>query len=315
MHISRRTRRPVALRSVLVVAIGLLLVAVGAVPSQAAHPSTFVGITQPISVASLPTRLVATRFCADKVLAINQAGTITTFSNLPSTGGSCLARDVVVSPGLGGFQKNYVFAVQKQTIYKIAPTGGTATPFVTVSGLQNSETSLTFDTVGSFGFNLIATARLGKVYRITSAGVATLVVNLGHHIEGPQVAPAGFAPVGGQLLATNDFTNSVFAVSTSGAETPVVTYTQPESVEFVPTNVCEFQTTHGALFVASQFGDVIYKFPASDFGAIDDGLHGLVMTKAGKIGVVSTNGSVVSVTDFETGLEQELEDAIFARCS
>jgi hypothetical protein len=287
----------------------------GMVPAQAGTPSTFVGLTQPISIASLPTRLVATRFCADRVLAINQAGTITTFANLPSTGNMCLARDVVVSPGLGGFQKNFVYAVQKQTIYRIPPAGGAATAFVTLPAINNSETSLTFDTVGTFGFNLIATDRLGKIYRITSSGVATLVVDLGHHIEGPQVAPTGFAPFGGQLLATNDFTNSVFAVNASGVETPVVTYTQPESVEFVPSTVCEFQNSGGALFVESQTGNLVYEFPASDFTAIDDGLHALVMTKAGKIGVMSTNGSAVSVADFQTGLQPELEDSIFARCS
>jgi hypothetical protein len=287
-----------------------LLLVIGVIPASAATPSPFATVQQPISVAAASSRILATRFCADRVLAISQAGAITTFANLPSTGNQCLARDVVVSPGLGGFQAGVVFAVQKQTIYRIPANGGNARAFVTIPSLQSSETSLTFDTVGTFGFNLIATGRLGEIWRITPSRTTTLVTNLGHHIEGAQMAPSGFAPFGGQLLGTNDFTNSIFAVSASGVESTVAAYDQPESVEFVPTQVCEFLSTQGALFVASQFGDLIYKFPATDFGAIDDGLHALVMSKTGKIGLLSTTG----ITDFASGLETELEDATFALC-
>jgi hypothetical protein len=294
---------------------GLTLALGGARPSFAATPSEFATMQQPISLASLPRTVLATRFCSDRVSMINKAGTVTRFADLPSTGNDCVARDVVVSPGLGGFRKNEVFVVQKQTIYRISSTGQQLRAFVTIGSLHNSETSLTFDTVGTFGFNLIATDRLGTVWRITSAGAATQVANLGHHIEGAQVAPMGFEPFGGQLLGTNDFTNSVFAVDVNGVETPVATYEQPESVEFIPTSVCEFANSRGALFVASQFGNVIYKFPASDFTGLTDGLHALVMTKTGKIGLLSTDGSSVSVTDFQsTGLIGELEDASFFPC-
>lgn len=304
-------------RTVTPLLLGMLVLALGVAPAEAANPSPFVSLQQPISVAAQPKRLLVTRFCADKVLAVNQAGTITTFADLPSTGGSCLARDVVVSPGLGRFPfpKWAVYVVQKQTIYKIPKEGGTATPLVTIDSLHNSETSLTFDTVGTFGFNLIATDRLGEIWRITRTGFAQKVADVGHHIEGGQVAPLGFAPFGGQLIATNDMTNSVFAVSKSGVESPVTTYDTPESVEFVPPVYCEFMQTGGTLFVASQFGDQIFKFPSSDFSDIDDGLHALVMTKAGKIGMLTTDGSTVSISDFQVdGLDQELEDSTFFPC-
>lgn len=309
-----KTRRT-AHRTIVPLIFAVVLLALSSPPAQAATPSPFVTIQQPISLASQPKRLLATRFCADKVLAINQAGTITTFSDLPSTGGSCLARDVVVSPGLGGFPYWAVYAVQKQTIYKIPKQGGTAVPFVTIPSLHNSETSLSFDTVGTFGFNLIVMDRLGQIWKVTHKGFASLIVDLGHQIEGGQVAPLDFAPFGGQLLGTDDFTNSVFAVSKRGVETPVVTYDTPESVEFVPKSYCEFQQTGGTLFVASQFGDEIFQFPSSDFSGIDDGLHALVMTKAGKIGLLATDGSTVSVTDWQVdGLGEELEDATFFPC-
>jgi DNA-binding beta-propeller fold protein YncE len=267
-----------------------------------------------MSLASLPQTLLATRACADKVLAINEVGAITKFADLPWTG-KCLSRDVVVSPGFGGFRRDAVFVVQKQTIYRIPPTGGKARAFVNIPSLPNSETSLTFDTVGTFGYNLIATDRLGPIWSINSNGVATQIADVGHHIEGAQVAPLGFAPFGGKLLATNDFTDSVFAVDQDGMETSVATYEQPESVEFVP-SVCEFGDSGGALFVASQFGDVIYKFPASDFAAINDGLHALVMTKTGKIGLLSTDGQSIIVSDFQADpLVGELEDSTFFPCS
>ena len=95
----------------------------------------------------------------------------------------------------------------------------------------------------------------------------------------------------------------------------MVTYETPESVEFVPQVYCEYLQTGGSLFVASQFGDEIFKFPASDFTDVDDGLHALVMSKAGKIGLLTTDGSTVTVSDFQTdGLDEELEDATFFPC-
>jgi hypothetical protein len=312
---SHGTTIPRVFRAGLSLSLGILMLALLGTPAKAANPSPFAFMQQPISVAAQPKRLLATRFCADKVLSVSQAGTITTFADLPSTGGSCLARDVVVSPGLGGFPYWAVFAVQKQTIYKIPKQGGPAVPFVTIDSLHNSETSLTFDTVGTFGYNLIAMDRLGQIWKITHTGFAQLIVDIGHQIEGGQVAPLGFAPFGGQLLGTDDFTNSVFAVSKRGVETPVVTYDTPESVEFVPKVYCEYLQTGGTLFVASQFGDEIFQFPSSDFANIDDGLHALVMTKAGKIGLLTTDGTTVMVSDFQTdGLDQELEDATFFPC-
>jgi hypothetical protein len=299
--------------------LALVMLALTATSAQAATPSVFVPMKQPISLAAAKTRLLATRFCSDRVFAINQAGTISTFANLPSTGNSCIGRDIAISPGLGGFRKDYVFAVQKQVIYWIPPTGGTPVAFVTIPSLHDSDTSLSFDTVGTFGFNLIAMDRLGQVWTVTSRRVATEVTDLGHQIEGGQVAPLGFVPFGGQLLGTDDFTNSVFAVAANGTETPVVTYDTPEAVEFVPQSHCQFQNSGGALFMASQFGNVIYKFPSTDFDAIDDGLHALVLTKKGVIGLLSTNGASVSVSDFVAepiGNEgDELEDASFFPCA
>src|SRR5262249_22194117 len=197
MHPIARPAR--ALGAGIVAGLSLLMVALAAAPSWAATPSTFTTMRQPISIASLPQRLVATRFCSDRIFAINQTGAISTFATLPSTGNSCLARDVVVSPGLGGVAQNNAVALPKPTIYRMPANGSTVQAFATISSLDNSETSLTFDTVGTFGFNLIATDRLGTIWRITAAGVATKFTDVGHHIEGAQVAPMGFTPFGGQL--------------------------------------------------------------------------------------------------------------------
>jgi hypothetical protein len=205
----------------------------------------------------------------------------------------------VVSPGRGGFQRGFVFAVQQQTIYKIPPTGGTAVPFVTIASLENSETSMTFDTVGSFGFALIVTDRLGEIWKVTSGGVATMITDVGHQTEGPAVAPMTFAPFGGQILVTDDFENAVFAVSATGVETPVATYPAAESVVFMPRNVCEFGSTGGAFFVASQFGNTVYKFPAGDFAGLNT-RTALVLTKGGTIGKLVSVGGSVQVSDFES---------------
>lgn len=295
--------------------LGLLTFAFSTGQAEAATPSIFTSVRQPISVAALTSRILATRFCADRVLTINAAGTITKFADLPSTGNSCLARDVVVSPGKGGFPKNFVFAVQKQTIYRIPPTGGTATPFVTIDTLENSESSMTFDTVGSFGFDLIVTDRLGEIWRVASDGVAALVADVGHQAEGPTVAPTSFAPFGGQILATDDFADSIFAVAPNGTETPVATYGSPESVVFVPKVRCEFDSTGGAFFMASQTNDAIYKLPKADFTGLTQ-RDALVLTKTGKLGLLTSTNGVISIEDFEPNpFAQELESGTFFPCA
>jgi DNA-binding beta-propeller fold protein YncE len=287
-------------------------------PPQAAAgtPSPFTNMNRPISIAALPDRLVATRFCARRVLSISDTGTITTFANLPASGGLCLGRDLAVSPGLGGFPLNHVFVVQRQTIYSIQPTGGSATRFATIPSLPNSDSSLTFDRVGSFDHKLIVTDRRGPVWTVSSGGRATQIADVGVHIEGPEVAPLAFDPVGGKILVSNDFDDTIYAVGQNGSVTEAATYESPESVRFLPSNYCNYGGSGGAYFVTSEFSDQITKFPAADFNPLTPGMHALIQTKVGMVGLLTSTGGELVATDFHpTPIGDELEGATFFTCA
>jgi hypothetical protein len=303
------------IRTIVLMATTTAIIGVDLQPALAATPSPFTHMSRPNSIAALPDRLVATRFCARKVLSISDIGTITNFADLPATGGLCLGRDLAVSSGLGGFPRNHVFVVQEQTIYSIPQTGGSATRFATIPSLPNSDSSLTFDRVGTFDHMLIVTDRRGSVWTVNSTGRATRIADVGVHIEGPEVAPLSFDPAGGKILVSNDFDDRIYAVGANGSVSPVATYQSPESVRFLPSSYCSYGRSGGAYFVTSEFSDQIVKFPAADFNPLTPGMNALIQTKVGMVGLLTSRGGDLVVADFHpTPIGDELEGATFFTC-
>jgi hypothetical protein len=67
-----RTSPFIRTKMALAVSLVLAILALGAGEAQASTPSPFSSLQQPISVAGTTTgRLLATRFCVDRVLTIN----------------------------------------------------------------------------------------------------------------------------------------------------------------------------------------------------------------------------------------------------
>jgi Tol biopolymer transport system component len=283
-------------------------------------PSVFATVTLPNGLVAVPDGLLVTQFAKDKVLKVSSTGATSTFATLPPTGNSPIERYIAVSPGMGGFSAGYVYVTVGPNIYKITPDGTTVTLFVNIPSLPNGETSITFDTVGTFGNNMLLTDRRGPVYSVNSAGVVNNggapIGDFGHQIEGPLVTPLSFAPVGGQLLGGSEFSDSVYAMTNAipGVVSLVANSESPESEVFVPPTVCNLGASGGAYFFAMKDMNQIWKFPAGDFA----GLSGSALIPselATSIATFTSNGGSITVGSFHDPIgTPDLEGSAFAIC-
>ena len=76
-----------------------------------------------------------------------------------------------------GFTPRDVFITQGADIFKFS--GGIVTPFATLGCPFSDHSSLTFDHVGTFGFDLIATCENGPVWKVDGAGTVTPIAIVG----------------------------------------------------------------------------------------------------------------------------------------
>jgi hypothetical protein len=121
--------------------------------------------------------------------------------------------------------------------------------------------------------------------------------------------------VGGKILVSNDFDDTIYAVGQNGSVSPVAGYETPESVRILPSNYCDYGGSDGAYFVASEFSDRIVKFPATDFSPLTPGMNALIQTKVGMVGLLTSRGGQLVVTDFHPNpIGDELEGATFFTC-
>jgi hypothetical protein len=131
---------------------------------------------------------------------------------------------------------------------------------------------IAFDPVGNYGNSMIVTTNLGNVYKVTSSGVATLLANIPNQVlEGIDFAPAGFGPVGGQVVVASESANTLFAISKTGVVTNLstlgVTIGAAEEIGFVPLNLGLGGPLEGFYAAAYPFSG-IQKANASDFASL-----------------------------------------------
>ncbi len=119
------------------------------------------------------------------------------------------------SPGAHGFAAGALYChAPDNKIYRISPDGATATLVATLPHAQRSDGALTFDTVGAFGYALLAatgrsggaTPRGGSVFAITPRGQVRRIGD--YRTPGGAdeivVAPARFGAAGGDALLAVD---------------------------------------------------------------------------------------------------------------
>lgn len=234
---------------------------------------------------------------------------------------------LAVSSGAGGFAAGEVFITQGPNIYEMAPGGGQISLFTTVPGLFTAvplsdgfpeyASGITFDTVGSFGDDMIVTSTNGSVYQVTSTGTASLVGNVGTTIEGPAVAPPAFVEYAGDVLVGAEDANEVLAVSPAGVTSPVAPVAWAEGVQVVPSTLCGAAGPDGTDYTwfGSAFGNnLVNGIPTADFS----GLSGDVIAQGEDSGMVtlisSPSSTSTTATTILSGLGQQ-EGATVDQCS
>jgi hypothetical protein len=275
--------------------------------SQPASKNVFPvpGLTTPIGIAYSPVvnRLLITEpFCGTatpggnatgfSVQAVDPSGGVTPFANLPDvplstnpafghTGfpsDACFEFYPAVSPGLGGFTAGDVYVSQGQSVVHIPAGGGSATTFVSGLNATDTESGITFDSVGTFCHDLIVVGQNGGINLITSGGaVVNYATITGVDLESVAVAPLSFSPYGGWLIVGNDLgsvlavpppascpaaapKSAVAAVDISNQSNGGQTHGGPEGLASVPpsASICQFGHSTGGGFVGGSLFSVTY---------------------------------------------------------
>lgn len=156
----------------------------------------------------------------------------------------------ILSPGRQGFPPGTIFCHSPDNkIYEISPDGSSVTLFASLPAPYPpaSDGALAFDTVGRFGYRMLAvTGRSGGaqpagglVYTIDSHGIVQRVG--GYNAPGGAdelvIAPEGFGSVAGDALLTVDAGSSgaVVAIDSSGGTRTIATFPEgPNPIAPIP---------------------------------------------------------------------------------
>src|SRR6266511_3334487 len=315
-----RIRRPFGLLCLPALLVTLLMAQQAAAVTQpptsaverAIGPSTFATLGRPVGVAATATALLVTQAQRKTVKAIDSAGNVSLFTTLPTTDKS-IEPYIAVSSGLGGFPLGNVYVVVRQKIFQISPNGSNPKLFKKISGLSGGNNGITFDTVGTFGFNMLITDRRGPVWTVTSSKVATQIVDVMDQIKGTAVAPLTFGNYGGQLLVASEFAGQVFAISpTDFSISTVGSWESAEGVDMIPTTVCEFDASGGAYFVAMEDESREHHDPVLDF----TGLEGQALAPGEITTSIGVSDGLSDFTTFSGPIgTPDLEGSDFFPCS
>ena len=149
---------------------------------------------------------------------------------------------------------------------------------------------MTIDRTGKFGGDLIIVTSTGGVWRVTSAGTATRIANLGTPLEGVTTVPddaANYGPWAGKILVGAKTQNAIYAIDAQGASTSYPISISPQDIRIIP--------AHENFYGIDPAGSKIWGAPDDAFA----GIIGDILIAQGSPGVllrVSWNGS-----EFEAG--------------
>jgi hypothetical protein len=199
-------------------------------------------------------------------------GNVQVFAPTVNLAGSDSSEHYVSSSlGLGGFPSRDIYVAAANTVVHISNDGSASNTFV--SGLVGNVRGISFDSVGTFGHDMLVTTDVGSVYRVDSAGSPSLLASTGEDTEGLDVAPlgAGFGGFDGQLIVGSEGSGSVRAINTAGAISLVALVASAEEVNFVPVNLGASGSSVEGFYGADYTPDVI-KANASEFAGMQGDL-------------------------------------------
>ena len=147
-----------------------------------------------------------------------------------------------------GFTPRDVFATEGALVFKVHE--GTVTLFTALQGcLASDHNGITFDHVGTFGFDMIVTCQEGNVFRVHGDGTDTQIAGpFGVAIEGPAVVPLGFGPLGGEIWVADEDGNAVHAIKNTNPPGPgpytvfpnILSHVNAEGVYVIPNPPCSY---------------------------------------------------------------------------
>jgi hypothetical protein len=106
--------------------------------------------------------------------------------------------EVVVGASLGqaGFAAGDIYAGSGANgeIWHLANSGGVPSLFVTLPGGSGGVRQVFFDPGSSFGGNMLVSTSTGKIFKVDSGGVVSLVASIGADTEGLDIATSAWEP-------------------------------------------------------------------------------------------------------------------------
>jgi len=217
---------------------------------------------------------------------------------------------VASSFGLGGFAVGDVFAASGNNIVHYSNAGVSTGNFISGStgGIVGDVRGIMFDTVGTFGNDMIVTTHAGNVYRVNSAGVPTLIASTGEDTEGADICPTNgtWGTFNGWLFVGSENSGTIRAIK-PGAYTMVSVATVPsaEQVSFVPMNLGASGSPLEGMYSAN-WGVNVLKAGTSEFTGMQGDLIVTGETNS-TIYQLSSGNAPVSVGTFPN----QPEDGIF----
>ncbi len=198
------------------------------------------------------------------IFQLHGDGSVTKFGQIPyliydgNFNTTCAENYIAIAPGQGAWaaKAGYVYVTQGDIVYELKPDGTNNGIFVTLpAGFgAGGHTGINFDTVGSFGYNMIVSGTGGVLVLDQTAALVTSFANPspGNFLEAPHVAPLSFTPYDGWIFAGVDAGLSagpgVYAFPPtscllcgvtnvlSGGSAP-----HPEAVDFAPDPACSIR--------------------------------------------------------------------------
>ena len=294
---------------------GLILAAAGACNAQTS-PAKVVFEPAPIGVATTGnTVLFSQPFSTGQGVprGVYAVGAATPLVPLPPSADA--ENYFVVSPGLGGFAAGSIYAYGllngSPTIFRAGSGGGAPSTFISnvpVGQTAEAHVFVTFDAVGSFGFNLIATGANG-VQGYSSSAAPTFFYpspNPGNFLlESATVAPQTFSACPGCRFLTAEpkvgTSGAIYVIPAGSPSGTVPTFWAsgpqfPEGIVFVPANPC---SVGGYSYFVSAFSHPgIADVPVSPGGAILEYTAAQLAPYAGKYLVPDeATGIIYAYTD------------------
>jgi hypothetical protein len=283
------------------------IVAVNAGPAAAATGATFsTQVPDPTGVVATPTQLFvstwgATSAACNTIWSLDTSGNASAFADLSKPGGDpsifplpCNEDEIymAVAPfAVGSLPAGTLFATDGPDVFYIDGTGCGATsscvhlyatlPTLDPNATGGSHTGLAFDTVGTWGNDLLAvgtnTTGGGDVYKIApsgSTGVATLVTTVAGAVEGleaPSVLPSPeWGSYSGDIITVSDQSSSLYIIGPAGVVDTITSVTGAEATAIVPPSPCSYgsggnQSSYFASFIGST---TVEGYPASSLSGL-----------------------------------------------